>query len=41
MSKDQSKKSSAGTTTLPELTAQEQAMVQGGRRGKGSGRSSN
>jgi hypothetical protein len=38
MTKDQNKKT---VTTLPELTVDEQAKVHGGRRGPGSGRSSN
>jgi hypothetical protein len=40
MTKDQNKKTSA-ETTLPELTAEEQAKVHGGRRGRGAGRHSN
>jgi hypothetical protein len=43
MSKDSNKKTSAGasTTVLPELSAEEQVKVTGGRRGRGPGRHSN
>jgi hypothetical protein len=40
MSKQLNKKTST-ETTLPELTAEQQAQVHGGRRGGGSGRHSN